>query len=321
MALAFEQLSALGRARRLRGIVDAALPSWDLDVRHIRLLTNDFNGVFRIDTSEGPFVLRVSLPYRSNAQLRAECDWLRALHGVVDVPRPILTRAGDRWAVAEAQGVPGSRRCVLFTWMPGRAMRATDAPDVFAALGASTAALHAHAGDWRRPRGLLEWDHLFPYPAEPSIIFGLPLSKDARAIWLDAAQAAEEAFRAVAATGEQPRISHMDLYPANVRVHRGRVAILDFDDCMLAHPVQDLGVSAFRCRSRGVGSARLRAFRAGYERHAAWPDARVLEMFVAASALELANAVYQDFDPGYRAEADRLATKWARIAREAMRRI
>jgi hypothetical protein len=90
---------------------------------------------------------------------------------------------------------------------------------------------------------------------------------------------------------------------------------------MLAHPVQDLGMSAFHCRSRGVSASSLRAFRAGYERIAAGPDDRLLQRFVAAAALELANAVYQDFDPGYRARADRLATEWSRIARAALRRI
>lgn len=320
-ARSFDELGALGRARRLRAVLGAALPAWELDVRRVRLLTNDFNGVFRVDTTDGPFVLRVSLPYRSDAELRAEWEWLAALQGVVDVPRPIPTRTGERWATAAAPGVPDARRCVMFTWVGGRPMRATDEPSVFASLGEATASLHAHAAGWRRPRGLRAWDHLFPHPEEPPIIFELPLSANALAIWRDAEQAALEGFRAVAASDERPRIAHMDLHPANVKVRRGRVAILDFDDCMLAHPVQDLGVATFRCRARGVSSRSLHAFRAGYERRASWPDARVLELFAATSALELANAVYQDFDPGYRADADRYAATWARIARTAMRKI
>jgi hypothetical protein len=42
---------------------------------------------------------------------------------------------------------------------------------------------------------------------------------------------------------------------------------------------------------------------------------------VASAALALANGIYQDFDPGYRSEADRYAARWATIARRALRRI
>jgi Ser/Thr protein kinase RdoA (MazF antagonist) len=321
MVRSFGELTAAGRARRLRPLVEAALRHWDVDVRRIRLLTNDFNGVFRIDTATGPRVLRVSLPLRTDAELRAELAWLDALQGVVDVPRWVPTRAGRPWAIEGAPGVPGMRRCVLFTWVPGRAMRVDDRAERFASLGAVAAALHAQAATWRRPRGLLIWDRSFPHPEEPPILFDLALPRDQLALWRDAEQAADEGFATLARTPERPRIAHMDISPGNAKVSRGRIAILDFDDCMLAHPVQDLGMSAFHCRSRGVSASSLRAFRAGYERIAAWPDDPLLQRFVAAAALELANAVYQDFDPGYRAQADRLATKWSRIARAALRRI
>src|SRR5512147_1957286 len=98
MARPFEALTAMGRARRLRPLVELALRDWDLEVRGIRLLTNDFNCVFRIDTSTGPFVLRVSLPFRTDAQLRAELDWLDALQGVVDAARAVPTLSGRGWA-------------------------------------------------------------------------------------------------------------------------------------------------------------------------------------------------------------------------------
>ena len=151
-------------------------------------------------------------------------------------------------------------------------------------------------------------------------MFDLPLPRGQLAIWRDAGRAAREAFDVVARAPDRPRIAHMDISPANAKVLRGRVAALDFDDCMLAHPVQDLAMSAFHCRSQGVPTASLRAFRAGYEQGSEWPDESLLERFVAAAALELANAVHQDFDPGYRAQADRLTAKWAGIARDALRR-
>jgi Ser/Thr protein kinase RdoA (MazF antagonist) len=317
----FDELTAPGRARRLRPLAGSAVGAWDLDVRRIRLITNDYNGMFRVDTADGPFALRVSLPIRSDAQLRAELVWLTALQDVVRVPCPVPTRSGAAWAVAAAPGVPGERRCTLFTWVSGRGMRPDDAPALYEELGEATAALHAHAGTWRRPRGLETWDRSFPHPDEPPILFDLPLPSGQVAIWRAAERAAREAFEAVASLPERPRISHMDISPRNALVSRGRVALLDFDDCMLAHPVQDLGTSVFQCRMHGVPAVSLRAFRRGYERAGVWPDERLLERFVAAAALELANAVYQDFDPGYRAAADRLTRRWGTIARRSLARI
>jgi Ser/Thr protein kinase RdoA (MazF antagonist) len=320
-AAPFDELSAVGRARRLRPLVRSALAAWPLDVTRVRLVTNDYNGVFRVDARQGVFALRVNLPRRTDAELRAELAWLSALReaSVVDVPRSLPTDEGRPWAVATAEGVPGPRRCVLFTWLQGRALAPTDDPDVFRAFGTAIARLHAHGAAWRAPRGVEAWDR--PFPMEPETLFAQPLTPRVRAVMMDALAATEEGLRRLWGAGERPRITHHDLHIENVRLHRSRLAILDFDDSLLAFPDQDLGVSVFQNRMLGCPAPALRAIRDGYERVLAWPEDRDVETFVAATAMELTNAVYQDFDPGYRAAAGRYAARWASIAAAALRRI
>lgn len=320
-AAPFDDLSAVGRARRLRPLVRSALAAWPLDVTRVRLITNEYNGVFRVDARQGVFALRVNLPRRTDAELRTELTWLTALleDSVVDVPCSIPTAQGRPWAVASADGVPGSRRCVLFTWLPGRSLAPNDDPAAFRGFGTAIARLHVHAAGWRAPRGVVAWDR--PFPVEPGRLFAQPLTPRVRAVMTDALAATEEGLRRLWGAGDRPRITHHDLHVENVRLRRSRLAILDFDDSLLAFPAQDLGASVFQNRMRGCPPRAVRAIRDGYERVAAWPDEREVETFVAASAMDLTNAVYQDFDPGYRAAAGRYAARWASVAAAALRRI
>jgi Ser/Thr protein kinase RdoA (MazF antagonist) len=315
----FDALDEAGRARRLRPLAQAALDAWDLDVRRVRLVTNGYNAIFRIDTDGGPFALRVCLPRRTDAELRAELAWLEALDraGTVAVPAPVPTASGAPWAVADAPGVPGTRRCVLFTWIAGRDLEPADDPVLYSRVGEAAAHLHEHAGGWRPPRGLTRLSDPFPYPDEPAILFDEAMAPRARGIYERALVVTEAALRQVAAA--RATVVHHDLHPDNVRVRRGRVRVIDFDDCVLATPAQDLGTSAFQMRMRGCDRPQLRAFRRGYERVRPWPDDDLVRAFTAGAALALANGVFQDFDPGYRGEAARLASRWARIADEALR--
>lgn len=316
-AVAFDELGEAGRARRLRPLALEALRAWRLPVQRLRLVTNGYNAVFRVDTDRGRYALRVNLPSRTDAELRAELDWLADLDAAgIDVPVPVRTATGERWEVAEVLGVPGSRRCVLFHWIGGHDLGPGDPPATFERFGAAAAALHEHASGWRRPRGLLRVRSPFPHPEEPPILFEQSLTPRVRATYERSVEATETAL---ARSTEPPIVVHHDLRTANVRVHGTRPWIVDFDDCLVATPAQDLGVTSFDMRSRRLAASLVRAFRRGYEAVRPWPDDALVAAFTAATALELANAVYQDFDPGYRREAARFAERWARVAEAALR--
>ena len=48
----YRNLTERGQARRLRPLAWNALQQYDLDVARLRLVTNDMNGIFRLDTSQ-----------------------------------------------------------------------------------------------------------------------------------------------------------------------------------------------------------------------------------------------------------------------------
>ena len=55
-------LTVRGQARRLRSLSWKALQQYALNVASLRLVTNDINGIFRVDTTEGrKLILRAAL--------------------------------------------------------------------------------------------------------------------------------------------------------------------------------------------------------------------------------------------------------------------
>ncbi len=85
-------LTNRGRALRLRRLALAALADYDLELKSVRLITNMFNGIFRVDAADGrKFVIRVCRPTETEGglpRLRSEVMWLAALR------RDILTCQG-----------------------------------------------------------------------------------------------------------------------------------------------------------------------------------------------------------------------------------
>ena len=107
----FGRLTELGQARRLRSLAQAALGEYDLQPTGLRLITNGWNGVFRVDTTDGPCVMRVSRPVPGALErsVRSEVEFMSALAEGTDVAVPpvfhnrhgqLVTLAGARSELA-----------------------------------------------------------------------------------------------------------------------------------------------------------------------------------------------------------------------------
>lgn len=299
----YTTLSPRGRALRLRQLACNALQQYDLDVAGVRLLTNDMNGIFRVDTRSGEkWVLRVTLPEggHNRQHVAAEMDWLAALACDTDlsVPHPLPARDGALVVEASAPGVPEARLCVLFSWVPGSDLAGHWTPENMALLGELSARLHAHAHTYAPPPGLdlLAFDRVFPFP-EPVLLFearfaGLftPQQRDLYQKGIDWAQSAIERLKA---SHEPMRITHGDLHPWNVRYWRGVLSPIDFEDLMWGWPVQDIATTLYYSPGQ-VAYAEVRsAFEQGYRRISPWPEryAGEVEAFIAARGIGLLNFV------------------------------
>lgn len=325
----YSTLTVRGQARRLRALAINALQRYRLDVSRVRLVTNDMNGIFRVDTCGGEkYILRVTLPEGGHTldHVVAEMDWLAALASETDlrVPRPVVAEDGSLVVEAQAPGVPEPRYCAIFSWVPGRDLveEMTDAN--VASLGELMARLHAHAQTYCPPAGLslLRFDRVFPFP-EPVIVFDAEFvslfSKQRRAIYAKAIDWAQESIDRLKNSGEPMRIIHGDLHQWNVRIYRGVLSPIDFEDLMLGWPVQDIATTLYYFG--GQEYARLRsAFQDGYTRHSPWPERYPggIDAFIAARGIGLVNFILNDPNPEWKREAPEFIERVEKRLRELM---
>jgi len=317
----FYDLTVQGRARWLRQLALNALTHYDLDVTRVRLLSNDMNGIFRLDTADGrKLVMRVAVPGDHSAdQFRAEMAWLEALGRDTDllIPKAVRARDGSLIVTKGAPGVPEPRHCMIFTWVPGRNLGEKITPDNMRLLGELTARLHLHAADYRPAEGMpsYRYDEVFFY-GEPLIIYDEEyahlLPSERRALFQGAQAQVEEAIERLKASGEPMRLLHGDLHDWNVKIFRGQAGAIDFEDLVMGWPIQDIATSLYYQFDEPDYEPWLAAYRDGYERCAPWPERYPGEMriFMAGRMLLLANFVIQDDSPEWRAKSPELFERW-----------
>jgi Ser/Thr protein kinase RdoA (MazF antagonist) len=307
----WSELTDAGRVRRLHTVARAALDHHDLDVIRLRCIATDTNTIFRVDTADGSkFALRVQTdPEDTDVHTPTEVAWLFDLAGVegIDAVRVIPTRTGAGFITIDLEGVPGPRDCVLFSWVPGRPIGDDATTSDYHALGVLAARLHDHAEGWQMPADLhpLVWDRVFYYPTEPVVLYedryAEHLTPDRRQV-VEAVEQRAAAELARLHRERAPIIVHGDLHPWNVHSHRGRLVVFDFEDLMVAAPVQDIAITLFYNRDHERYDELCAAYREGYETLRAWPvewDGQ-LELLMGARTVSFINYVLRlDEDPAH----------------------
>ncbi|HNS51589.1 MAG TPA: phosphotransferase [Anaerolineae bacterium] len=318
----YYRLTNQGQARRLRRLARSALESYDLDVERLRLITNDLNGIFRVDTrGSHSYALRVSIPGvlgHTLPQIRSEMAWLAALAHDTDlgVPHPLPARDGSLVTTAGAPGVPEPRHCAIFSWLPGPTLSRQLSPANLAKLGELAARLHTHAATFVPPEGFAvpTADSVFPF-REPVVLFNpehaalFPSGR--RRVYEDGIARIQATLNSLYAGGQPPRVLHYDLHQWNVKVYRGRLSVFDFEDLMFGHPAQDIAITFYYFQDREDYASLREAFQNGYTRHLAWPErfAGEIDAYVAGRGVELTNFVLQDPDPRYQAQRHRFVER------------
>jgi Ser/Thr protein kinase RdoA (MazF antagonist) len=253
---AFAALPVRRQLRRVERLARHALPLYGLPPDStISLLNYSENATYLIrpapSTGLAPRVLRINRPgYHPRAHLVSELAWIRALRR--DTPlataEPIPGLDGEYVQHLWHPALPEPRHCVLMERLPGAEPDDGNRVQAFALLGEITARLHHHAAAWRPPTPVVRhrWD--FDAMHGPRPLWGR---------WQDGLgmDAARKKILARALSALRPRVEslgesrarfglvHADLRAANLLVHEGRVAVIDFDDCGLSWFIYDLAAA------------------------------------------------------------------------------
>jgi Ser/Thr protein kinase RdoA (MazF antagonist) len=296
----WSELTEHGQIFRLRSLAKAALGEFPIEPRGLRLVGGFTNVIFRVDTDEGPYALRVDLHQdHSDADVEIELAWLMALvrDSDLDVVR-VVPASDGRWFVhATGAGVPGMRRCVLFQWVPGRRLGDNPTENGYFRLGRMSGRLHLHGEHFVPPHRPLTWDKVFYWPEEvdPVVVFDPErshyLEGGRRELLERSIVQVETAFAKL--NPSEAQVIHGDLHPDNVHIYRSRLIGFDFEDVTWGHRVQDIAITLFYERDHPGYDDFRAAFEEGYRSVAAWPVGYEgeLEHFMAARTIMFINYV------------------------------
>ena len=299
----FYELSRQGKIRRLHQLAWTALAAYALDVMDVRLLTHDYNTIFRVDTRDGQrYVLRINKPgARAEIEIRSEMAWLSALRQDTDllVPAPLPTAAGAWVVTLDPPDMLEPRHCAVFAWLEGRIIGNQLSRLTLHKLGALMAQLHHHADSYCPPSDFCRTrlDQVWPYgpPAgvlEDAGVFAPRL----RQLIQQAAAHGQRLMDDLYADQDGMRFLHLDMHTGNVVQQRGRLGALDFDDSRWAYPVQDIGIALFYLLDDPDYVALRRCFLQGYAAARPLPEAYPgqIDSAIMTRQLDLLSFVFQN---------------------------
>ena len=301
----FDQLTRLGKLRRFHRLAQQALRQFDLDVSSLAFLADPTNMLFRVGSPNGAaYVLRICAPgWRTDEDLNAEAAWLEALASGSDIPAPRVVRARDGEYIvrARAPGFAREQRCTLMSWVPGVVLgKRLSEPNLFK-MGRLFARLHAFSLDFVPPAGFTQrkMEQVLAR-GEPDVLFTRDclssLPENLRELLLQIKEQVERTYQALYAETAGLRVIHHDLWHDNIKIYRGELTPLDFEDTVWGYPVQDIAM-ALQDLMLDVEPPRYEplqtAFRAGYESHSPWPEAhaRQIDTLRAGRMLWVANFI------------------------------
>jgi Ser/Thr protein kinase RdoA (MazF antagonist) len=299
---AFAELTELGQARRLRPLAEAALTSYHLEATRLRLISNGWNCVFRVDNTSGPHVLRITrpIPGALDRSVRSEVEFMSALTAGTDiaVPRVVPDRDGQLVTVASAPDVPEPRECVVFDWLGGPDLAAQRSAANWVSLGELMGKMHRFADEWTPSDAFrtTDYDSCIPY-GEPLVVFE-PGRAELHGLEGILREAAEVTDRRIAELNRETpaMVVHGDLHQWNVKIKRGVLSPFDFEDLLWAPPIMDVATSLYYVRHDADYREMAAAFRRGYERQRTWVEREPGEVdrLMFARSLDLLNAVLLD---------------------------
>ena len=316
----FNTLTERGKVRRLRALASLALTHYPIATKRLSFLTTATNTLFRVDVEDGKkYALRICEPgEHSEEDAALEAVWLAYLEqaGHTNVPRIIQTAEGKNWTVVQMDGVPEPRRCVLFSWIPGRLLDDELTAENYRKLGVLTARLHSAAEQFEMPAGYrpMQWDTTFYWPHEPVVIddpaYAALFSAERRQTLHAIIERVNAYLFELYRKSAEPIIIHADLHMWNVHVQRGRLYALDFEDLMLGYPVQDIAITFYYTREDENGATLHEAYREGYTTERSWPVrfAGELELLMAGRMVMFCNYVAHSMT---HAEAEPYIDRWA----------
>jgi Ser/Thr protein kinase RdoA (MazF antagonist) len=224
---------------------------------------------------------------------------MRALaeHGI-DVPRHVLSKAGNSFESIDIEGFDGPRQVDVFHWIPGQQLGSVEQGltastgqlgDIYRSVGRLAARVHNQACAWVVPNSFTRhaWDAEGLAGEKP--LWGRfweleALSGPQRGLFVTLKDRLFAELTELGTAADRYGLIHADLVPENILVDGNTLQVIDFDDAGFGWHMFELATSLYFIRRDAAYEEARDALIEGYRQVRPLPDAHLarLPMFLAA---------------------------------------
>ena len=267
-----------------------------IDVKSAVSINYEYNATLKVEATDGRlFALRINTNSpRTPENLRAEIAFVRFLaeDGRVKVPHPIENIDGDFYTSILHDASGRMFHCVLYSWILGEELEDEPTDEQLYALGAAMATMHLVAPGFTLPDGsvLPTFDDPLWWTEDFLLSEKSVLDAEAKELITQALSAIKSGVSKFYVNAT-PRIIHADMHGGNVLWHEGGLSVIDFDDCGLGLPLQDLATALYYLDTPEQDAA----FKRGYKSIAPIPECseREMKMLFLQRRIVLLNYLYE----------------------------
>ncbi len=266
----------------LEKVGDCALQQCGVFHSELRFVADTGNVIFRAEADNRAYSIRIyQEQFRTIPEIYGELSWLLDLkqHTNLIVPQPLSTTSGQFVQEITVPSIEGSFQVVLFHWIPGEIIGTNIEVETARQIGKLMAELHTHAAAFELPtdsfRDMTDWRGMGHFTAN---LTSTGLSRIEGFLNQEQLELCEEAAKRVAAIINEVDdrqnfgLIHNDLHTNNCLSHKGKIGIIDFEDCQFAPFTCDIAITLSSFDNFPDQKILCKAFLQGYAERREFPQ-------------------------------------------------
>lgn len=229
---------------------NSVISSYPIRVRTLECVNFEYNASFKVSTENGEiFALRINInSRRSKANLAAEVQFVQHLHTHSEIlaPVPVALISGDFYGSSFHHDSNRELNFVLYEWLEGDVLGDQPSPAQVRALGEIMAKMHIATRDLEFAGEAMLENLRDPLWNQSNNLTG-PDSKLTRAdqVKVNSVLQQLDSYLAELYSSNSPQPIHADLHGWNVLSSERALSVLDFDDCAIGFPLQDIATTLY----------------------------------------------------------------------------
>ena len=301
--MSFETFDREKQKASILSFAKSAVSNYSLEVSSLECINFEFNATFKVTTMQSEnFALRINInSRRSSENLAAEIEFVRFLSSTSEIvlPTPVALKDGRFFGSSFHADSERNLNYVLYSWLKGEEIGDRPTLSQVRGMGELMAKMHNATESLEFSRSssldLLRdplWHQKDNLTSESSSLGEADKVKVSKVLG-DIDEVMEELYSI-----GSPQPIHADLHGWNVLEHQGQLAVLDFDDCAIGYPIQDIATSLYYLDYEEQDTA----FLAGYAAIREVPSysQRAMKLLLMQRRLVLLNYLLETSNPEHR---------------------